>query len=80
MTLYQCDTCDREFPGGAKGSTFLVLPEGRTYHFCSGACIRAHVNGAPTPVHRWRGPLLFLAGGLFEILLQNIVNHFMKGT
>jgi hypothetical protein len=44
MTAFLCDSCDRVFPSGAKGSTFLVKPDGFTAHLCSGACLRAYVN------------------------------------
>lgn len=48
--MYDCAVCDKPFPGGAKGSTFLVKPDGRTDHLCSHACLAAHVNSEPRPV------------------------------
>jgi hypothetical protein len=61
VTIYRCDTCDGETPASAVGSSFLVLPDGKTDHFCSQACLRAHVNrGAEY------APLIdFLSIGLF---------------
>ena len=47
MTLYLCDACGIEFPAGARGSVFLVTPDGMTDHLCCGACLRAYSNGMP---------------------------------
>ncbi len=53
MTTYQCDTCDGETAEGARGSVFIVRPDGRrTVHLCSSACARAYVNNLPQPFPR----------------------------
>lgn len=45
MTVYQCDSCGEQMPGGAAGTSFLVRGmTGRTDHFCSNACLAAFVN------------------------------------
>ncbi len=74
MTVYQCDTCDGETPGGARGSTFLVHPDGKTSHFCSGACLRAYVNGTAAP----DGPAVFTFGLLTGLIIDVLIRLFIK--
>lgn len=74
MTIYICDSCGAETPGGARGTSFLVRPDGKTDHFCSSACLRAYANRDVQTPSRWYGPLMFIAGGLFEILVSKLIN------
>lgn len=77
MTVYQCDSCDGEHPGGAQGTCFLVLPNGRTNHFCSRACLRAYVNSQPTPdkfFTRLGMYFLFIGGALFGAFIHYLTH------
>lgn len=77
MTVYQCDVCDGDFPGGAKGSTFLVKnPSAATSHFCSGACLRAYVNGQPLPSRRKERIIYYGAGVIAGLIAEFIVRKF----
>jgi hypothetical protein len=73
VTIYECDACTREFPGGCKGSSFLVLPDGKTSHFCSGSCIRAHVNRLPVPSRRKERAIFYAAGIVAGLVAEFIV-------
>ncbi len=75
MTTYQCDTCDGETPGGAAGTSFLVRPNGTTFHFCSSACLRAYVNGSvvPMPWFVWMS-----VGGLIGAFAQVVIAQLFK--
>lgn len=65
MSSFLCDTCDAEYPGGASGTSLLVVTDGRTCRFCSGACLRAHVNQA---IKYRVGEVVILASGLSAAL------------
>ena len=75
MTIYECDACTREFPGGCKGSSFLVLPDGKTSHFCSGACIRAYVHKLRLPNVSRIVALAFTAGVVAATIIQRLIAH-----
>jgi hypothetical protein len=76
MSNYLCDTCTRIFPGGSQGSTFLVKPNGYTAHCCSGACLRAYVNGQPLQrTKRLVVPILVLAGFACGVAISSLLNH-----
>jgi hypothetical protein len=72
MTVFLCDSCSRQFPGGSEGSTFLVRPNGRTDHFCSNACLRAFTNGLPRTNVRRLVAIAFVAGAIMETVLQRL--------
>lgn len=78
MTVYQCDSCDSDAPGGVRGTSFLVRPDGQTYHFCSGACLRAYVNGAGEdwPPLTWRFWLPF--GFVMGAAVQGFLSFMLR--
>lgn len=76
MTTYQCDTCDGEAPGGSAGTAFLVMPSGKTNHFCSNACLRAFVNNAPQQIsHR-----VIIGAIMLATLIGHAVIAFVHST
>lgn len=46
-TFHECATCDNTTGPGLEGYSCIIVSSGYTQHFCSGACIRAYVNGTP---------------------------------
>lgn len=74
MTIYECDSCGGETPGGAIGTTFLVKSDAHTLHFCSSACLRAHVNGRPLPANRND---FFVTVASLTILIHIFISYYV---
>ncbi len=78
MSLFLCDHCEKEYPAGTPGTSFLVLSDGRTRRFDSNACLRAFANDDARSIWESAKFTVALCFSAFGFILGGLTAFFLK--